>query len=60
MDPYTLGYLAGHSDLAATLRFVHPQNETVLAAMEKVGEARIGHTVDSEVLGNFRRTTAIN
>lgn len=39
MDPYTLGYLAGHSDFATTKRYVHPQVETVRAAMER---ARLG------------------
>ena len=41
MDPYTLAYLAGHSDFGTTRRYVHPQSDTVLAAMEKV---RGGHT----------------
>jgi integrase len=41
MDPYTLAYLAGHSDFAMTKRYVHPQEETVRKAMEK---ARGGHT----------------
>jgi integrase len=35
MDPYTLAYLAGHSDFATTRRYVHPQAATVLAAMER-------------------------
>ncbi|HEY3439456.1 MAG TPA: site-specific integrase [Paludibaculum sp.] len=33
MDPYTLAYLAGHSDFSTTKRYVHPNEETVLAAM---------------------------
>jgi integrase len=41
MDPYTLAYLAGHSDFAMTKRYVHPQQETVRKAMAKV---RGGHT----------------
>jgi len=41
MDPYTLAYLAGHSDFAMTKRYVHPRQETVRRAMEK---ARGGHT----------------
>jgi integrase len=40
MDPYTLAYLAGHSDFSTTKRYVHPQVETVLAAMERVRGAR--------------------
>jgi integrase len=40
MDPYTLGYLAGHSDFSTTRRYVHPQAHTVREAMER---ARNGH-----------------
>ena len=40
MDPYTLAYLAGHSDFSTTKRYVHPQAETVQAAMERVAGAR--------------------
>ena len=35
MDPYTLAYLAAHSDFAMTKRYVHPQQETVRRAIEK-------------------------
>ena len=40
MDPYTLAYLAGHSDFATTRRYVHPRRETVLATMERVEQKR--------------------
>jgi integrase len=40
MDPYTLAYLAGHSDFATTRRYVHPRRETVLAAMQRVEQKR--------------------
>jgi integrase len=40
MDPYTLGYLAGHSDFSTTRRYVHPQAHTVREAIER---ARNGH-----------------
>jgi hypothetical protein len=43
MDPYTLSYLAGHSDFATARRYVHPQRETILAAMQKADVARTGH-----------------
>ncbi len=36
MDPYTLAYLAGHSDFSTTRRYVHPQTETIRAALERV------------------------
>jgi hypothetical protein len=42
MDPYTLAYLAGHSDFSTTRRYVHPQADTVRAAIEK---ARGGHSI---------------
>jgi len=54
MDPYTLGYLAGHSDFSTTKRYIHPQAQTVLAAMERARAAqsghRTGHNADSEGL----------
>jgi len=42
MDPYTLAYLAGHSDFSTTRRYVHPQAGTIKAAMER---ARGGHRI---------------
>jgi integrase len=44
MDPYTLAYLAGHSDFSTAKRYVHPQAHTVRAAMERVRNASSGHT----------------
>ena len=44
MDPYTLAYLAGHSDFSTTKRYVHPQDQTVLAAMERAQKAGGGHS----------------
>ena len=43
MDPFTLAYLAGHSDFSTTRRYVHPQAETVRAAMERARSARGRH-----------------
>jgi len=40
MDPYTLAYLAGHSDFSTTKRYVHPQADKVRAAMERARGAR--------------------
>ena len=54
MDPYTLGYLAGHSDFVTTKRYIHPQAQTVLAAMERARAAqsghKTGHNADSDPL----------
>jgi integrase len=43
MDPWTLAYLAGHRDMSITKRYVHPQEKTILDAMEKVRVAKGGH-----------------
>ena len=45
MDPYTLAYLAGHSDFSTTKRYVHPQKEQVLEAMRKAHEAQTPHKI---------------
>ncbi len=64
MDPYTLAYLAGHSDFSTTRRYVHPQAEQVLAAMEKAQEARTGyksgHSTEPASLANRHDLPAIN
>jgi integrase len=49
MDPHTLAYLAGHSDFSTTRRYVHPQADTIKAAIERArsqagGGHRIGHS----------------
>ena len=43
MDPWTLGYLAGHRDMNITKRYIHPQEKTILDAMEKARGAKGGH-----------------
>ena len=44
MDPWTLAYLAGHRDMNITKRYVHPQEQTIRAAMDRAGVANGGHT----------------
>ena len=44
MDPYTLAYVAGHSDFGMTRRYVHPQADTVRAAMERAQAAGGGRS----------------
>ena|SRR5579862_7281224 len=44
MDPYTLAYLAGHSHFSTTKRYVHPQADTVRAAMERARGVKGGHS----------------
>ena len=43
MDPFTLAYLAGHSDFSTTRRYVHPQAQTVRAAIERARQAQVRH-----------------
>ncbi len=35
LDPYTLAYLAGHSDFATTRRYVHPNLNTAREALKR-------------------------
>jgi integrase len=44
MDPWTLAYLAGHRDTSITKRYVHPQEYSTRAAMEKALVALSGHS----------------
>jgi integrase len=44
MDPWTLGYLAGHSSMSITKRYVHPEQGTVRDAVERARTARGGHS----------------
>jgi integrase len=44
MDPWTLAYLAGHRDMNITKRYVHPQEQTIRAAMDRVEAGKGGHT----------------
>jgi integrase len=44
MDPWTLAYLAGHRDMSITKRYVHPQEYSTRAAIEKARAALGGHS----------------
>ena len=44
MDPYTLAYLAGHSDFSTTRRYVHPQVQTIRDAMERARAGKSGRS----------------
>ena len=43
MDPWTLAYLAGHRDMSITKRYIHPQEHTTRAAMDRARAAQGGH-----------------
>ena len=40
----TLARIAGHSSIAMSTRYVHPSEDAVLAAVERLGGHRIGHS----------------
>lgn len=42
LDPYTLAYLAGHSDFGTTRRYVHPNLNTAREALERARVAQGG------------------
>jgi integrase len=45
LDPFTLAYLAGHSDFATTRRYVHPNLNTAREALERARMAQGGHKI---------------
>jgi integrase len=64
MDPWTLAYLAGHRDMNITKRYVHPQEQTILDAMEKArmvkGGHKSGHNLNFAKEADRTESTAIN
>jgi integrase len=64
MDPWTLAYLAGHRDMNITKRYVHPQEQTILDAMEKArvvtGRHNSGHSAGNAVEQRRPESAAIN
>jgi integrase len=60
MDPFTLHVLAGHADMNTTKRYVHPSDEDILEAMEKVrGGHKTGHTPTTVISEEFEEMPAI-
>ncbi len=50
-DAWTLARVAGHSSVAMSGRYVHPSEEAVLSAMERLGGHKIGHSERQVVSG---------
>lgn len=46
-DAWTLARIAGHSSIAMSSRYVHPSEDAVLTALEKLGRHKIGHNEKS-------------
>ena len=59
MDPWTLAYLAGHRDMSITKRYVHPQEFSTRAAMEKARVALSGHNSGHTPIVNPQSPSAI-
>ena len=43
-DAWTLARIAGHSSIAISSRYVHPSENAVLDAVERMGGRKIGHS----------------
>lgn len=43
-DAWTLARIAGHASIAISTRYVHPSEDAVLAAVERLGGHKIGHS----------------
>jgi integrase len=62
-DPWTLARIAGHSSIAISSRYVHPSENSVLDAMERMGGHKTGHSAEINILdgqeGSAASTTAV-
>jgi len=58
MDVFTLQYLAGHSDIRTTRRYIHPQQQNTLRAMARARKAQGGHTFRHTVRQTPKTTRA--
>jgi len=57
-DAWTLARIAGHSSIGISTRYVHPSEDAVLAAVERLGGHRIGHN-DKHVLPSAERNSTL-
>lgn len=48
-DAWTLARIAGHSSIAISARYVHPSEDAVLSAVERLGGHKIGHIIKTQV-----------
>ena len=61
MDPFILHVLAGHADMNTTKRYVHPSDDDILEAMEKVRTGhKSGHTPKTVVSEASQEMPAIH
>jgi integrase len=45
-DVWTLARIAGHGSVGISARYVHPSEDSVLAAVEKLGGHKNGHSAE--------------
>ena len=57
-DAWTLARIAGHSSIAISARYVHPSENAVFAAVEKLGGHKNGHSAELQDATN-RPTTPL-
>lgn len=58
-DVWTLARIAGHSSVTISVRYVHPSEDAVLLAVERLGGHKIGHSAESGQDG-FGAKNALN
>ncbi len=60
-DAWTLARIAGHSSIAISARYVHPSEDNVLAAVERMGGHKFGHSPEKswDVAGAAIGVTAL-
>ena len=51
-DAWTLARIAGHSSVAMSTRYVHPSEDAVLAAVERLGGSSFGPSKEATILRN--------
>ena len=55
-DAWTLARIAGHSSVAMSTRYVHPSDDAVFTAVERLGGHKIGHNrKDDDQQTNVRK-----
>jgi len=48
-DAWTLARIAGHSSIAISARYVHPSEDAVLSAVDRLGGHKIGHSQEERL-----------
>ena len=56
-DACTLARIAGHSSIAISARYVHPSEDAVLSAVERLGGHKTGHSQQEPIQTSQRRNT---